>query len=426
MSISDLGTLWRDGEQGGTPLSAANLNARDHLYREVYEQAAEFRDEAEEAAEQAAAPTDAAVAELAAMPASQSRMALDRLYGGWVNVRAFGAVGDGSANDTAACQAALNAAGAGGAVFFPAGTYAVDPLYAPNRCRVTGAGESTVLRRRPATVTNTDSIGVLNFHGTTSARFTGVVVEHLRIDGNKANITLGAGADPYDVEGLSFKYVDRPRAQNVSVYNATAEGFDLDECADPVIANSWAEGCGGSGVHFSTGTVRGLAIAVTVRDCGHTLQRAGLDAYSSSSDCRFEACMTSGSYYGIHLNGPRSAAVNCADTASANNSFRLSGTRSSLVGCTSTGVTAGNGVTVAATATYSKVTGVDVSGASQAGVRVLAGATGVAVTGCVTVGNGAGVAGIWHQGDYGTAVGNVGLVTSTGTGTVAASNVTPV
>jgi hypothetical protein len=39
------------------------------------------------------------------------------------NVRAYGAAGNGVTDDTAACQAAITAAGAGGTVFFPTGTY---------------------------------------------------------------------------------------------------------------------------------------------------------------------------------------------------------------------------------------------------------------------------------------------------------------
>ena len=39
------------------------------------------------------------------------------------NVRAYGAIGDGVADDTAACQACITAAGEGGTVLFPAGTY---------------------------------------------------------------------------------------------------------------------------------------------------------------------------------------------------------------------------------------------------------------------------------------------------------------
>lgn len=43
----------------------------------------------------------------------------------FVNVKAFGAVGDGTTNDTAAINAAITAAGINGTVFFPKGTYLV-------------------------------------------------------------------------------------------------------------------------------------------------------------------------------------------------------------------------------------------------------------------------------------------------------------
>jgi len=43
----------------------------------------------------------------------------------WVDVRAYGAVGDGTTDDTTTIQAAIDAAGAGGVVLFPDGTYLI-------------------------------------------------------------------------------------------------------------------------------------------------------------------------------------------------------------------------------------------------------------------------------------------------------------
>jgi hypothetical protein len=64
------------------------------------------------------------------------------------NVKAYGAVGDGSANDTTAVQAAINAAAAngwGGIVFFPPGRYmcntlTIQPADTNHRALLVGSG----------------------------------------------------------------------------------------------------------------------------------------------------------------------------------------------------------------------------------------------------------------------------------------------
>lgn len=65
------------------------------------------------------------------------------------NVAAYGAVGDATKDDTAAVQAALDAADADGLpVYVPPGTYLVDPLELPGGIDLFGAGPHAELRRR--------------------------------------------------------------------------------------------------------------------------------------------------------------------------------------------------------------------------------------------------------------------------------------
>ena len=59
-----------------------------------------------------------------------------------VSVKDFGAVGDGTTNDTAAVQAAVNAVGTNGAVYFPPGTYSVTSLTSANNVLLCGNGAS--------------------------------------------------------------------------------------------------------------------------------------------------------------------------------------------------------------------------------------------------------------------------------------------
>lgn len=67
-----------------------------------------------------------AIGPVIATGSSEPRFVSDR-FGDVVNVKDFGAVGDGVADDAAAIQAAVTAAGNGASVYFPAGTYKIIP-----------------------------------------------------------------------------------------------------------------------------------------------------------------------------------------------------------------------------------------------------------------------------------------------------------
>jgi hypothetical protein len=113
-----------------------------------------------------------------------------------VDVRDYGTVGDGAADDTAAIQAAIQASTVGATIFFPAGTYLVSApiVMLPGRTyRGDGPalnGASTIKQKSGANITNGAGLTGLLVAQAWSANATGcdapVRVENLAIDGNKA------------------------------------------------------------------------------------------------------------------------------------------------------------------------------------------------------------------------------------------------
>lgn len=98
------------------------------------------------------------------------------------SVRAYGAVGDGTTNDTTAIQNTLNAANTagGGIVFFPKGTYLISAsLNVYTGTIVSGIGVGSFIKRANAT-----NAYMLQLLGATD-----VIVEQLKFDCNDANQT---------------------------------------------------------------------------------------------------------------------------------------------------------------------------------------------------------------------------------------------
>lgn len=102
------------------------------------------------------------------------------------NVLDYGALGDGSTNDTVAIQAALNAAGiAGGAVFFPPGEYVCSRLSWPGDVVLIGAGNSR----------DTDfSIGITELKLPNSSASGAYIIASSTYVDNNAFVNLGQAA----------------------------------------------------------------------------------------------------------------------------------------------------------------------------------------------------------------------------------------
>lgn len=96
-----------------------------------------------------------------------------------VNVADYGAVGDGTADDTTAIQSAINKAiSTSGYLYFPAGTYIVSTITINNSLIVYGSGSLSIIKQKAST---TDDM--LKITGTGN----NVVIDNLTFDGNFSN-----------------------------------------------------------------------------------------------------------------------------------------------------------------------------------------------------------------------------------------------
>lgn len=175
-----------------------------------------------------------------------------RSFDGPVNVRWFGARGDGATNDTTAIQAAINAVGlVGGAVLIPPGTFCADNLtIGASRVTMTGVGKTSILAKNAgfnALITVGPSAGVEN-----------VVIRDLMIT-TKAGVTpAGWGIfcnsssswltlDSIFMFGMAFgiglEPVSPSQVHNALIRNCalnviTNQGVALFNCVDTFISDS--------------------------------------------------------------------------------------------------------------------------------------------------------------------------------------------
>lgn len=151
----------------------------------------------------------------------------------WKNVKtAYGAKGDGSTDDTAAIQAALNTVANGVTIYFPPGTYKVsstlvipNPGYRPTAITLLGHGATTVLAWYGA------SGGTLITNpGCALSQFIG-----LKLDGR------GIAAVGFDNNNVYFD--SESRWKHMGFYNFTTSGLQTNPTATTSLAEASLENC---------------------------------------------------------------------------------------------------------------------------------------------------------------------------------------
>lgn len=158
---------------------------------------------------------------------SNYKVSLAALVGSPFNVKAFGATGDGSTNDSTAIQACIDAANSagGGVVFFPPGTYICNDLNLYSNIMIVGRGDASILKQ-PTSVT--DGVHLLNVNKGTggsadpSANITNVVIRDIQLIGRADTDTFTE-----QVHLCNFNAVSDALFFNIRFVNFRGDGIYL-------------------------------------------------------------------------------------------------------------------------------------------------------------------------------------------------------
>lgn len=165
------------------------------------------------------------------------------------NVRAYGARGDNVADDTAAIQAALTAAGvSGGTVYFPAGIY-----------RVT------------ANLTVPVNVPFLNSGTTFSVNLEGAGREQSEIRFSGGAITTGITFDGGGADGSAYKLTGFVRDLQVNAAQLAPTCLSYRNCNMPRIERCLLRGAAGRAVHFNF-TIMPQLVGTYITNSGSTTQ----------------------------------------------------------------------------------------------------------------------------------------------------------
>lgn len=170
----------------------------------------------------------------------------------WVNVKSFGAKGDGITNDTESIQNAINSLSTGGTIYFPKGVYNISStIIVPQKIFILGEGIGTTIRPMSSI------INVFNITGSLTK------IENLSIT-NQNNyatngISINKSADNLYVtirdlyissfsSGILWNNGDRAYVENNSFVNNTVAFKSLNDCRNSVFSRNYI--LGGSGFDY--------------------------------------------------------------------------------------------------------------------------------------------------------------------------------
>lgn len=168
-----------------------------------------------------------------------------------VNVKNYGAMGNGTTDDTEAIAKAVENVPTGGTLYFPTGTYRVDKIDIKSDMTVRGDGWSSVIKLNDNALS--DHNNCLNIRGTSGERIRNVTVCNIKLDGNRVNnASTGASADSR-LDGTLIQYADNITFDNVWMYNNGYHGAILTNSSNVSFTNCKSSENGFRPIHGHTG-----------------------------------------------------------------------------------------------------------------------------------------------------------------------------
>lgn len=194
----------------------------------------------------------------------------------YINAQQYGATGNGTTDDTAAIQQAINVAANtnGSAVFFPNGTYIITSLTYPGNISLLGSGDAdggTIFRVKAGTALTGPVIASASWNNNATTCGGPVRIADIQIDGNGA--TSGTGAHGLVAMNYWSSF------ERISIYSVAGDGFQFtahakngihitNSCVEPKINRLQVRNVGGAGIHINDdGTTLNSCTDGFLQDC---------------------------------------------------------------------------------------------------------------------------------------------------------------
>lgn len=158
----------------------------------------------------------------------------------------FGALGDGSTDDTTAIQSALDSISSGGTIFFNDKTYMVTELTMYSNITLIGKSKyNSILKRMPTYTTD----GLADYYRTAcmlncwvaddTTPFENVNIYNITVDGNLSNLTITDGPKLATItaSNIGMKLVDKLEIRDCVLKNSINSGLWTHGCQNVLVEN---------------------------------------------------------------------------------------------------------------------------------------------------------------------------------------------